>query len=505
MDILLISPDHQNRKNNFPWGILSIGSYLTDVHKKEVVLLDASAYSHYEFRQKLNNLIRKVSLVGIGFFSTDIKYVKRLVDYIKNLKPGIKIVVGGPHATLEPEQTCAYKNIDFVVYANGELTTIRLIEELNKSKPNFDNIPGLVYKTADKLKKTEIIDFREFYDTNYSLLPETTQETFPEYIQVLTGRGCSYRCRFCYNSIVNQSYRFKTVEDVVHELETIINLYNPRIIYFRDEDFFQNKQRIIDFIRLYREKKFSFRWRATCRVNYFNEHYINSKVLKDIESINCETLKMGIESGSQRILNYLKKGIHINRVKHAVGEIAGTTGINGNYSFISGIPGQTEVEHIDTIKLIKFILKHEPNATIIGPQYFRIYPGGILYNEIIRNYNFIAPNSFEEYADTFNKNDQSGLNKEIAYPWVPKKSRYLSLYGDLLIAVYRMPLKKLFSKKGLFYMPFSLLARLRIKFNYYDHLFDFMILAKLYSVSNVIQLKLKKRESKNDFAFLKKS
>ncbi len=129
MDVLLISADHNNRVNNFPWGVLAIGSYLTSVKKRQVYLLDASLFSKSEFKLKLNHLLPKTQLVGIGCLSTDTPFVKELVDYIKESALETKIILGGPHAVLEPEQTCRYKNIDFVAYADGELTTSRLIEK----------------------------------------------------------------------------------------------------------------------------------------------------------------------------------------------------------------------------------------------------------------------------------------------------------------------------------------------------------------------------------------
>jgi anaerobic magnesium-protoporphyrin IX monomethyl ester cyclase len=481
MDILLISPDHGNKKNNFPWGILSLGSYLTNVKKREVVLLDASALTRTEFIKELKRLISQVTLVGVGCFTTDVHFVKEIVDLIKEERPDVKLILGGPHAVLEPEQTCSYHNVDFVAYTDGEKTVAGLIEEMEKKTPDYSRVPGLIYQENGKLTRTAPPECVDFYQMDYELLPEKTVQTFSSYIQVLTGRGCSFRCKFCYNSVIGQAFRPFPIKGMIRELERIVEKYNPETIYFRDENFFQDKKRITEFVRLYKDKKFTFSWRATCRVNYFGDKYLNQDFLKALEDINCETLKMGIESGTQRVLNYLRKGIHISMVKRAVRKLA-NTGIRGNYSFMTGLPGQTADEYIDTIKLIKYILNCEPDAEIIGPQYFRIYPGGKLYEEIVEQYKYKKPLSFEEWADSMDpRKDQLGLYKTVEYSWIPKKAKFLALHGDLLIFLYKKPLRYFLSLRRFPALPFVMLANLRVRHNYYKHLYDIKLLAILYN------------------------
>ena len=130
MDCLLVSPDYNNRLNNFPWGALAIGSYLSKVKGYDVQILDASAYSQTDFFLRLAELCKKTKLVGISFMSTDSYFAKKTADYIKDLNPDMKVIVGGSHARLQPEQTCQYKSIDFVAYAEGEQTISMLLDKI---------------------------------------------------------------------------------------------------------------------------------------------------------------------------------------------------------------------------------------------------------------------------------------------------------------------------------------------------------------------------------------
>ncbi len=143
MNTLLINPDHKNTVNNFPWGVLSVGSYLRQ-QGRPVRLLDLSN-DPGNSNEKLEEAIKWADLVGIGMFSTDVPVILDIVDRIKSSKPDLSIICGGPHVVLEPELTCQYKNVDFVAFGEGEQTIELLISELEKQTPNFDNIPGLIY------------------------------------------------------------------------------------------------------------------------------------------------------------------------------------------------------------------------------------------------------------------------------------------------------------------------------------------------------------------------
>ena len=413
-------------------------------------------------------------------FSSDIPGIKEIIDSIKSKDPSMPIICGGPHVVLDPESTCEYCNIDFVCYGEGERTLDLLIDELEKHESNFSNVPGLIYKHNNQIIKTVPSHPVGIYDIDYELLHEDVQKSFNDYIQVLTGRGCSYRCTFCYNPVINQKFRPRAAGKIINEIDKVVKKYNPKIIYFRDENFFQEKDRILDFIELYKERNYSFKWRATCRVSYFRDNYINDELLLKLEEVNCQTLKFGLESGSQRVLNYMKKGIKVSWSKNAVNMIAKSK-IKGNYSFLIGLPTETFDEYIETLSLMKYIVDQDRNLdTLIGPQYFRLYPGGELYNDVTSNYRFIKkPESFDEYRQAF-LNDQLGIYSEMDYPWIPQKATYTAQFSYLLVYIYKMKLRELFHYKRIPLLPWFILARIRFKFGWYSYLYDFYVLSKIH-------------------------
>lgn len=496
MDVLLISPEFYNPGPNFPWGILSVGSYLGNVKGCNVRLLDASKCSKSDFLDSVRNYCRKGKLVGISCMSPNSDFVKNTVDYIKGLNKDCKVIVGGPHAMLKPVQTCNYKNIDFVAHGEGELTLYSLLREIEAGGKRYNDISGLCYKDGEAVQKTPASAPAPFYDINYELLPAATKRFFPDYIQVLSGRGCSYRCTFCFNSVCGQKWRGRPALEMVSELEKIVERYNPKRIYFRDENFFHDKERINEFIRLYRQKGFSFKWHASFRASYYGSLY-DLDYLKGLENINLEELRIGLESGSQRVLNYLKKGSNVEKMKVMVNDLGKLKNVKSIYSFLMGLPGETFDEYKQTFDLVAHVVRSDPRSRVLGPQYFRIYPGGELYEEIVSKYKFSAPECFESWAQRYasDKNKEGFGDGDINYPWMTRKQAAFAQNAYLLASLYRAPVdekkKKRFSVIEWFLTsPFILSARLRVRYRCYGFMYDI----KLYSMLRKIWFRLKHRK-----------
>ena len=472
MNTLLISPDHGNAINNFPWGVLSVGSYLRK-QGRSVQLLDLSNYPKNS-KEKVAEAIEWADIVGFGMFSTDVPAILDFTDQIKLSRPNVSIICGGPHVVLEPELTCKYKNIDFVAFGEGEHTIDFLLTELEREHPNFDNVPSLVYKSNGVPKRTKKSnEFVEFYDIDYKLLLPRVRETFGEYIQVLTSRGCSFRCTFCYNPVINQVFRPRSAEDLASELDKIVLEYNPKVVYFRDENFLQEKERIYEFIEIYKEKNFKFKWRATSRVAYMRERYIDDEMLKKLEEINLETLKFGVESGSQRVLNFIKKGQKVGWIKEAAMRVS-RSNVNGSFSFMIGMPTENYDEYVETLIVLKDLIDHDKTFEIVGPQYFRLYPGGELYNHALKEGYIGKPATLEEYGEIFRK-DRLGVHHYMPYPWIEKRARYLTRHAKWLLYFYSLNNRALLKPKNWYLLPLSLMAKFRFKIKWFSYLYELHI------------------------------
>lgn len=474
-NILLIEPNHGSGLNPYPWGLLAIGSWLKECGYN-VTLLVASYMTAKEFEAKIEHQLPLAHVVGIGCFSMDAHSVRSLSARIKEQYPDLPIAVGGPHAILRPHETITHSNIDVVMYGPGEISMQYLVEETLSKSPDYNRIPGILHKQRGLPTQTDQAAAIPQYAINYGLLPQRKRKRMGSYAEVLAGRGCSFKCSFCYNAVCGQKWVGKEAEALVAEIQALVDEYNPEYIYFRDENFFHSKKRIHEFIRLYKKRGFTFRWDATCRANYFTKGYVNEELLKELESINCQRLKFGIESGSERVLKLLNKGLNLKQIKHVV-RLLSKSNIIGNYSFLMGVPGEEASEYRKTMALIHFTLQTDSGAEIIGPQYYRIYPGGELYDTIIGNYDFKEPSSFDEWADEV-KNDSFGLNKDLDYPWVVDKD--LPRNADLVVLLRRKPIKELLSPLKLPAIPFALMARIRMFTGWYGAMWDMRAAAFLF-------------------------
>jgi anaerobic magnesium-protoporphyrin IX monomethyl ester cyclase len=482
MDILLVNPNHGN-PNNIPWGVLAVGSYLRSIKGLDVGFVDASVHGEEKAMEAIKRRLPAVSIIGFACMSMDIPFVKAAADMLKSEKPSCKTIIGGPHAVLCPDQTARYANFDFVSYGVGEETTFRLLEELKAPAPQLDKVPGLLYRENGEVRRTPPAPTPDHFDMDYAILDSRVRESFPDYIQIFSGRGCSFRCSFCYNSVCGQLWQGRPMDDVVAELDAMVREYDPKVVYFRDENFFQDHGRVREFVRLYREKGFTFKWRATCRANYFNDRYLDEGMVKELADVGCSCLKFGFESGSKKILKKLKKGIQVKHMRKVVNTLAKEPRIKPYISFMIGLPGETYEDVRDTLNISGWITRMIPNVSLIGPQYFRMYPGGELYDSILKEYGFEAPRSIEEWDERYQlPQNRNGLCDEgIHYPWVPKFRRFLALNTDLLLHlaskdIFRgMPLRK----RAMLW-PFRLLARLRFQMGWYRGLIDLRLAKVIY-------------------------
>lgn len=366
------------------WGAWSVSSYLKkEVKDADVVFLDEN--NEDNFWEKFKEIIPSRDTVGFSLTSMQIKYSLPLIKYIKRNFPHIKVIIGGIHPTLFPDQ-------DY-----GDLVDLVITNDLPKT--NFD----------------------------YSLLPQKVKDFFRKRAQVVTGFNCSFKCAFCVNSVRNCRYEGMPLDQILTDIDYIVKEYHPGKIYFRDEDFFQdiNKARaIIDHIL---KNNYKFVWDTPCRVTNFVKGRVDDELLEKMVRSGCYVLRFGVESGSQAMLNYLRKGQTIDQIKFAVKQCVKYK-INASCSMLIGYPGEKREDREKTYELIEELNGYGKYAQILGPQLYRPYPGGILYEEI-KKYGFKFPEKFEDWADYYDeqKNPTGDVfDSQINYPWLSaKENKYL--------------------------------------------------------------------------------
>ena len=234
----------------------------------------------------------------------------------------------------------------------GEKTILDLFSvflEKNKfSGEDFFEINGLVYKRENEL----IINPSQKWIWNMDEIPLPARDLFKigRHSYMFTSRGCPYHCIFCASTIFWNRVRFFSADYVVNEIEELVNRYKVKLISFFDDLFIADKERLEKIIKLLKQRKLQGKVKFTCsgRANLITEEV--AKLLKEMRVLS---VGMGLESGSDKILKYLKGGnVSVADNKKSIA-ILKKYGIAANASFIIGSPQETKEDILKTYNFIK--------------------------------------------------------------------------------------------------------------------------------------------------------
>lgn len=472
--VLIYAPTGEIGNYNTPTGLLYIAAILKK-RGNEVRLVDCSVEPSYN--KILGNEIKDADILGVYTMSMHIRYLPPLLKRLKKINKKIKIIWGGPHATLFPEQTAKSPLCDIAVRREGEATILEIVDRYESGKIDLHKIKGISFKEGNKVFTTEdrdFIDMNELPFIDWSFVKKEVMDVIKNgIIRVQASRGCPYNCAFCINTVIkNKKKRYRDSKKVLDEIEHIYKKYNIKRVGFRDEIFLCNKEQVKEIAQGLLDRNIKITWLANPRAEFLRESYLDDESLKLLVDSGCNKLQCGGESGSQRILNLLRKDTTPDNILNFVSR-ATKFNIIPTISFMIGIPTETEEEQMQTLSLIRDILRINPNATIIGPAVYRPYPGGDLYDMCVKKYNLKAPNSLEEWA----KADILGGSRP---PWIKKMYFYEYIWTSVTLATFKSEtIWKHILKNPIMGLAILFLARiskLRLNFLFYKLPFEFLLL-----------------------------
>jgi radical SAM superfamily enzyme YgiQ (UPF0313 family) len=412
------------RLGELPVGVMSIAGFL-ESRGHSVKVLDARAYPKDEVNRRLEQQIYDVDCAGLSTMSIQVKHALTITEAIKDQDRDLPIVWGGIHPTLFPEQTIRDPLIDYVIHGEGEYAFLKLLEYLEKGTPELAEIDGLAYKENGQVKINKTsppLDADELPDLAYHLFDVEryvnkiliTGERVRT-LSISTSRGCPYRCSFCVNRIlVARKWRPLSPERVLNTIDSLVEKYDLNHLYFIDDYFFGRIDRVKLLAKEMIEKEYNLKWEANIRANNFGPKGVDDECLKLLKRSGCYSLRMGAESGSDRVLKLLKKDITVENIINAVEQCKKHEIIPLCY-FMTGIPGETLEEAKMTFSLIVKLYRIYPRIRVIVPGLFRPYPGGELYSECIK-LGFKEPKSLREWGDVNLDSD-----KIENLPWIKNK------------------------------------------------------------------------------------
>ena len=485
--VVLLKPANNTSFRLIPFGLLTLGSYL-DKHGFDVKIFDCSIKADYDTILKE---IEDALLVGLSVATFEVPSAYEITKYIK-AHSKTPILWGGMHPTLYPEQTISDKNIDYIIVNEGDETLLELATLLKENK-SIENVRGLGFKRDGKVMinpMRHLLNVEELPNINYDLInfrEHIAMSDFPTIVYE-SSRGCPYLCTFCWNAVVEgrQKFRPKSAKKIVDEIEYLMNKYNVPHVSFVDDNFFVYKHRVQEFCKIVKERNLKFTWFAECRADYFRDNYINEEFLDMLWECGLRYLTIGAESGSQRILDEMKKGIQVENVVQCA-KILSKYPIQVGYGFIIGMPSETKEELYQTIAHIKRVRKINRYAGV-GAVVLTPYPKSEITSHLVEQGIIKEPKTLEEWTLEEHQNVHTG--RYLDKPWIKHKKLIKGVsyatrvaFDDMSIARF----KRVVSKLQWYYLPdilFTGIALLRVKTNFYYFLIDKWMFDKIVKLRN---------------------
>lgn len=354
-----------------PLSLLSIGAVLEKAGF-EVIIIDAHLLNMSESDVSKAIVDAQPLFVGITMMTSTAITAHQVARISKQVDKTIRVVVGGVHPDALPEETLRNRDIDYVVRGDGEFAMLELAQGL----PD-EQIKGLCYRRNDRPvlnpARPALMDLDELPPYAYHLIP--MGKYYPAVgayrklpaISMLMTRGCPGKCIFCNSA--ETALRTRSADRVVDEIIQLRDTYGIREIQFYDDTFTVMKKNAMRFASLMKERNVGVGFTIFARTDCWSP-----EMARALKEAGCHQVMFGIESGSSKILNVLRKEIDLEKTKKAV-EIAKSAGLEVRSAFIFGTPGETEETCQETID---YAVKLDSDLAI-----FNIttpYPGTQLYN-----------------------------------------------------------------------------------------------------------------------------
>jgi radical SAM superfamily enzyme YgiQ (UPF0313 family) len=331
----------------------------------------------------IKNLISfNPDVVGFTAVTPVVNSAYRLANIVKSSLSGAVTVIGGPHATAMAEE-CLENNFDFVVSGEGEAVIVDLLENMNEP----EKAASIVYKKNGRTIRTP----ERGYIQDLDGLPVPARELFPLISKykgqealgslnpvgsIMTSRGCPYGCKFCFKAVFGNKFRMRSAENVLEEWMILVNEYKVREIAVVDDSFTTDVARVHKICDALIREKVKTRWSCPNGIRVDLGGY---EMLKKMADAGCYRVALGIESGSQKILDSIGKKITLGQIEETVKNCR-RAGIRTMGFYMLGNLGETRETMEETIRFAKKTRTDYAQFLIAIP-----YPGTALYDEIKKN------------------------------------------------------------------------------------------------------------------------
>jgi radical SAM superfamily enzyme YgiQ (UPF0313 family) len=388
------------------------------LEEKYALYIDAINTPTHPVWEEVRRTIKQFrpEVVGISAMTPKVAAAFRVAELCKDYDPTMPVILGGPHATDKPEESIRIsKSLDFVIANEAEVSFQRLLHQLQNGKEEFAGIGGLAFRSNGRIRLSPPAAPIEDLDTvpfpARDLLMGLDSYSSEDMGMLLTSRGCPFGCTFC--SVGNRRVRYRSVENVLDEMREVNRRYGTVQFTFKDDIFTLDRKRVEAFCRKLLEEGPKVKWDCNSRVRL-----VDAELLALMKRAGCNSLKVGVESGSPRILDSMEKGITREHVRTAARQIR-KAGIHWTGYFMMGIPTETREDMLQTLEFMREIKPDYASLSVYEPfpntglydlgveiglvepdrtleEYYRIPPKYIFVKDMTRRIDTMSDEEFRE-------------------------------------------------------------------------------------------------------------
>jgi anaerobic magnesium-protoporphyrin IX monomethyl ester cyclase len=385
MRVLLVAYDNDSYIHWFPQGLAYVAAVLLKKgHEVEIYSQDMYHYPDEHLTKYLDE--NKFDVVGVSVIAGYYQYRKllKISESINKSKNRPIYIIGGHGPSPEPEYFLKITAADIVVIGEGEETIAELMDCLSQKK-ELGAVAGIAYQDGGKVKinsRRELIKdvdsipmpaYNIFPMNYYRLLRGAHASNSDFAIPILSGRGCTFECTFCYR--MDKGFRPRNSEGIIEEIKLLQKDYGITYIIFGDELLVSSVKRVEELCNDFMKAKLKFQWSCNGRLNYAKPDLL--RLMKDA---GCVFINYGIEAMDDNVLKRMDKALTTKQIIWGI-ENTLAAGISPGFNIIFGNLGDSK----ETLKKgVDFLLKYDDGAQLRTIRPVTPYPGSPLYYHAIK-------------------------------------------------------------------------------------------------------------------------
>jgi radical SAM superfamily enzyme YgiQ (UPF0313 family) len=459
MRILFVVYDNDSYIHWFPQGVAYLASVLikegydVDIYSQDIDHLPAEHLTKFLTKNKYD-------VVGVGVIGGYYQYKQllKISEAINKVKNRPFYVLGGHGPSPDPKYFLDKTHADAAVIGEGEISTVNLLKAI-ENKQSLDSVKGIAFRNGKDviinppqplIKDIDTIPWPAYDRFNikyYRLLrmPHCDHSDFV--MPLLSGRGCTFRCNFCYR--MDKGFRPRSNESIIEEIKFLNKEYGINFIAFSDELLMSSKKRTISLCEDMIKAKLKIKWTCNGRLNY-----ASSEVLDVMKKAGCVFINYGIEAYDDQMLKNMNKSLTVEIIEKGI-KATLASGISPGYNIIWGNIGET-VETLN--KGVDFLLKYDDGAQMRTIRPVTPYPGSPLFDYAIKNKLLKDTADFYENkhlnSDLVSVNITKLTDEEFHKALFDANMRLLNNYFERLQKSYTESAKKLYIETDISFRGF---------------------------------------------------